>query len=185
MSASFRPGPLPGTLIIQPTVVSDHRGYFIETYKHTEYHEHGVLEVFVQDNHCLSVAGVLRGLHFQRGPFAQGKLVRVVRGAVWDVAVDVRIESPTRGQWFGLELSAENRTQLYLPPGFAHGFLTLSREAEFCYKCSAEYHRASEGGIRWDDPDLAIAWPLADLRVSISSKDSQLPSFRDFLRSVP
>lgn len=177
MPALFTSGPLPGLVIIQPQVFPDGRGSFFETYKQTEYRANGVPEVFVQDNHSVSTRGVLRGLHFQTGDYAQGKLVRVIRGAVWDVAVDCRPASPTLGQWFGLELSSKNRTQLYIPPGFAHGFLTLSEEAEFCYKCTAEYHKASEGGIRWDDAILGISWPLQSLDLSVSEKDEALPTW--------
>jgi len=175
MPASFAPGPLAGLVIIQPRVFPDGRGSFFETYKQSEYAANGVADEFVQDNHSVSTRGVLRGLHFQNSPHAQGKLVRVVQGAVWDVAVDLRPESPTYGQWFGLELSADNRTQLYIPVGFGHGFVTLSETAEFVYKCTAEYNKAREGGVRWDDPTLGIAWPLAGLEVSVSDKDAALP----------
>lgn len=181
MPASFARGPIEGLVIVQPWVSPDGRGSFFETYKQSEYRANGIPELFVQDNHSVSAKGVLRGLHFQNGEHAQGKLVRVVRGAVWDVAVDCRPGSVTLGRSFGLELSAENRTQFYIPPGFAHGFVTLSDEAEFCYKCTAEYHKASEGGIRWDDPDLAIEWPLDGLEVSVSEKDAVLPLWQDWL----
>lgn len=180
MPATFQPGPLPGLVVVQPRVFADGRGSFFETYKQSEYQVNGVPKAFVQDNHSVSTRGVLRGLHFQTGQHAQGKLVRVVRGRVWDVAVDLRPGSATFGRWHGLELSAENRTQFYLPPGFAHGFLTLSEEAEFCYKCTAEYDKASEGGLRWDDPTLAIAWPLAGLEVSVSDKDAALPTWNQW-----
>ncbi|MEI8095221.1 MAG: dTDP-4-dehydrorhamnose 3,5-epimerase [Spirochaetales bacterium] len=175
MPASFTPGPLAGLVIIQPRVFPDGRGSFFETYKQTEYASNGVADAFVQDNHSVSTQGVLRGLHFQNPPFVQGKLVRVIQGCVWDVAVDLRPESPTFGRWFGLELSAENRTQFYIPAGFGHGFVTLSETAEFVYKCTAEYNKASEGGVRWDDPTLGIAWPLAGLEVSVSDKEAALP----------
>lgn len=181
MPANFTQGPIEGLVIAQPRVFPDGRGSFFETYKQSEYQANGIPEAFVQDNHSVSVEGVLRGLHFQKGDHAQGKLVRVVRGAVWDVAVDCRPASPTLGRWYGLILSAENRTQFYIPPGFAHGFVTLSDEAEFCYKCTAEYHKASEGGLRWDDPTLAIEWPLAGLEVSVSEKDAVLPTWKDWL----
>jgi dTDP-4-dehydrorhamnose 3,5-epimerase len=183
MPATFSAGPLPGLVLVQPRVFPDGRGCFFETYKHSEYAAHGIPDAFVQDNHSVSVKGVLRGLHFQTGDHSQGKLVRVIRGAVWDVAVDLRPGSSGFGKWFGLELSAENRTEFYLPPGFAHGFVTLSDEAEFCYKCTAEYHKASEGGIRWDDPDLAIAWPLVGLDVSVSEKDALLPTWKAWQES--
>lgn len=183
MPATFAPGPLSGLVIVQPRIFPDGRGSFFETYKYSEYAANGVDALFLQDNHSISSKGVLRGLHFQTGDHGQGKLVRVVRGAVWDVAVDLRPESPTLGQWFGLELSAESRTQFYIPPRFAHGFLTLVDGTEFCYKCTAEYHKASEGGLRWDDPALAIKWPLDGLKVSISDKDASLPTWQDWLRS--
>ena len=175
MPASFSPGPLPGLVIVQPRVFPDGRGAFFETYKHSEYAANGIAEQFVQDNHSVSSRGVLRGLHFQTSPHAQGKLVRVVAGAVWDVAADLRPGSATYGQWYGLELSAENRVQFYLPPGFAHGFLTLSDTAEFLYKCTAEYDKASESGIRWDDPILAIRWPSLGGKPMVSEKDALLP----------
>jgi dTDP-4-dehydrorhamnose 3,5-epimerase len=172
---------MPGLVIVQPRIFPDGRGSFFETYKQSEYAANGVAETFVQDNHSVSAKGVLRGLHFQTGDHAQGKLVRVVRGAVWDVAVDLRRSSPAFGQWFGLELSEQNRTQFYIPAGFAHGFVTLADGTEFCYKCTAEYHKASEGGVRWDDPTLAIEWPLAGLEVSVSDKDALLPLWNDWL----
>jgi dTDP-4-dehydrorhamnose 3,5-epimerase len=174
MPALFSAGPLAGLVIVQPKIFPDGRGSFFETYKRSEYVANGIVEDFVQDNHSVSSRGVLRGLHFQRDPHAQGKLVRVVVGAVWDVAVDLRPSSPTYGHWHGLELSAENRVQFYVPAGFAHGFVTLSETAEFVYKCTAEYDKASESGIRWDDPSLAIAWPHAG-DLSISEKDKALP----------
>lgn len=181
MPATFSAGPLEGLVLTQPRVFPDGRGSFFETYKQSEYQANGITEAFVQDNHSISSRGVLRGLHYQNAPQAQGKLVRVIRGAVWDVAVDLRRVSPTFGRWFGLELSAENRTQLYIPPGFAHGFLTLKDDTEFCYKCTAEYHKASEGGIRWDDPTLAIQWPFVGLEVSISEKDAVLPLWNEWV----
>lgn len=175
MPATFSPGPIPGLVIVHPRVFPDGRGSFFETYKQSEYAANGIAEAFVQDNHSVSSKGVLRGLHFQNAPHGQGKLVRVIAGAVWDVAVDLRPGSATYGQWYGLELSAQNRTQFYIPAGFAHGFVTLTDGTEFCYKCTAEYHRASEGGVRWDDPQLAIRWPLSGLEVSVSEKDAALP----------
>lgn len=180
MPASFKTCSLDGLVIVTPTIFPDERGSFFESYKQSEYRAHGIPDSFVQDNHSVSVQGVLRGLHFQRQPFAQGKLVRVVRGAVWDVAVDLRRSSPTLGQWYGLELSAENRVQFYIPPGFAHGFLTLSPEAEFCYKCTAEYQKDSEGGLRWDDDTLRISWPLGTSQPLVSPKDSELPGWDEW-----
>lgn len=184
MSATFSPGPLAGLVVVRPRIFPDGRGSFFETYKLSEYSANGISEIFVQDNQSVSSIGVLRGLHFQTGDHSQGKLVRVVRGAVWDVAVDIRPRSPTLGQWFGLELSAENRLQFYIPPGFAHGFLTLVDGTEFCYKCTAEYHKASEVGVRWDDPTLAIKWPVDGQPVSVSEKDAVLPTWQDMLRYI-
>lgn len=179
MPASFEPGPLAGLLIIRPRIFNDERGYFFESYKQSEYEQAGLTGQFVQDNHSQSSKGVLRGLHFQNEPYAQGKLVRVIAGSVWDVAVDLRPESPTFKQWHGLVLSAENRIQFYIPPGFAHGFLTLEDKTEFVYKCTAEYNKDSEGGYRWNDPSLAIAWPDIGMEALVSSKDDILPFFGD------
>jgi dTDP-4-dehydrorhamnose 3,5-epimerase len=134
---------------------------------------------FVQDNHSKSAAGVLRGLHYQRPPHAQGKLVRVARGRVWDVAVDIRHDSPTFGQWVGVELSAENRRQLWIPEGFAHGFLSLEDDTEFLYKTTDVYAKECEGAIRWNDPDLAIDWPLnPELPPSLADKDAAAPGLK-------
>jgi len=184
MTTSFTPGPLSGLVIVQPKVFSDGRGSFYETYRQSEYRANGITESFVQDNHSVSGRGVLRGLHFQTGEHAQGKLVRVVRGVVWDVAVDCRPESPSFGRWHGLILSAENRTQFYIPAGFAHGFLALSDEAEFCYKCTAEYNKVSEGGVRWDDATLSVEWPLDGLDVFVSEKDAVLPTWKDWTEGL-
>ena len=150
--------PIEGLYIIEPMVHGDNRGYFMETYNQRDMEEHGLNMVFVQDNQSSSVKGVLRGLHFQK-EYPQGKLVRVVRGKVFDVAVDVRYGSSTYGKWFGIELSAENKKQFYISEGFAHGFLVLSEEAEFCYKVTDFYHPGDEGGIAWNDPEIGIEWP--------------------------
>ena len=149
---------IPGLLIIEPTVHGDHRGYFMETYNENDMKEAGVDVKFVQDNQSMSKKGVLRGLHFQK-QYPQGKLVRVIRGAVYDVALDLRKDSPTFGKWHGVELTAENKKQFYLPAGFAHGFLVLSDEAEFCYKATDFYHPNDEGGIMWNDPEIGVEWP--------------------------
>lgn len=150
--------PIEGLYVIEPTVHGDDRGYFMETYNYNDMKEHGLDMVFVQDNQSKSNKGVLRGLHYQiKHP--QGKLVRVIRGRVFDVAVDIRKGSKTYGKWFGVELTEENKKQFYISPGFAHGFLVLSDEAEFCYKCTDFYHPDDEGGIAWDDPTIAISWP--------------------------
>lgn len=179
MPAQFKPGPIDGLVIIEPRVFPDERGFFFESFKASEYVSAGIPAHFVQDNHSKSSRGVLRGLHFQNVPHAQGKLVRVTQGTVWDVAVDLRKNSPTYKKWFGLELSAENRVMLYIPPGFAHGFLTISETAEFLYKCTAEYDKASEGGLRWDDPDVGIDWPKLQTDYLVSEKDKLLPLLKD------
>ena len=145
------PCDIEGLYVIEPTVFKDERGYFVETYNQNDMKEAGLDMVFVQDNQSMSTRGVLRGLHFQK-QFPQGKLVRVVRGKVFDVAVDLRSDSKTYGKWFGVELSAENMKQFYIPEGFAHGFLVLSDEAEFCYKCTDFYHPGDEDGLAWNDP---------------------------------
>ena len=168
-----------GLLVIEPQVLGDERGYFIETYNQCDMAEAGLNMVFVQDNQSMSRRGVLRGLHYQIN-HPQGKLVRVIRGEVFDVAVDLRPGSPTRGQWHGELLSASNHKQLYIPEGFAHGFYVRSEEAEFCYKCTDFYHPGDEGGIRWNDPDIAVEWPLMDgVPVLLSDKDKAQPFFRD------
>lgn len=167
---------VPGIVVIETSVFGDDRGYFMETYHEEEFAAAGITGPFVQDNQSLSGKGVLRGLHFQRR-HTQGKLVRVLRGRVFDVGVDIRPGSPTFGRWAATELSDENRRQLYVPPGFAHGFLVLSDAAEFAYKCTDVYHPASEGGIRYDDADIGIRWPAVDAPVRTSEKDRQLPAF--------
>lgn len=151
-------GGIEGLCIIEPAVHGDNRGYFMETYNQNDMHEAGLDMVFVQDNQSMSVKGVLRGLHFQK-QYAQGKLVRVIKGAVFDVAVDLRAGSATYGKWYGVELTAENHKQFYIPEGFAHGFLVLSDTAEFCYKCTDFYHPGDEGGLAWNDPKIGIKWP--------------------------
>lgn len=151
-------GGIEGLCIIEPTVYGDARGYFCETYNQKDMQEAGLDMVFVQDNQSMSVKGVLRGLHFQK-EFPQGKLVRVIKGRVFDVAVDLRSGSETYGKHFGVELSEENHKQFYLPEGFAHGFLVLSDMAEFCYKVTDFYHPGDEGGLAWNDPEIAIQWP--------------------------
>lgn len=151
-------GGIEGLCVIEPAVHGDARGYFMETYNQNDMHEEGLDMVFVQDNQSSSVKGVLRGLHFQK-QFPQGKLVRVVKGSVFDVAVDLRKDSKTYGKWFGVELTEENKKQFYIPEGFAHGFLVLSDLAEFCYKCTDFYHPGDEGGLAWNDPEIGIKWP--------------------------
>lgn len=150
-------GGIEGLCVIEPAVHGDNRGYFMETYNQNDMREAGLDMVFVQDNQSMSVKGVLRGLHFQK-QYPQGKLVRVIHGSVFDVAVDLRANSATYGKWFGVELTAENKKQFYIPEGFAHGFLVLSERAEFCYKCTDFYHPGDEGGLAWNDPDIGIEW---------------------------
>ena len=147
-----------GLYVIEPTVHGDARGYFMETYNQNDMHEAGLDMVFVQDNQSMSVKGVLRGLHFQK-QYPQGKLVRVIKGEVFDVAVDLRAGSPTFGKWYGIVLSEENKKQFYISEGFAHGFLVLSDTAEFCYKVTDFYHPGDEGGLAWNDPEININWP--------------------------
>ena len=167
---------LNGVLIVEPAIYSDNRGIFFECYSKRKYLEQGVKEEFVQDNHSISEKGTLRGLHYQVGG-GQAKLVRVTRGRVFDVVVDIRKESPTFGQWVGIELSGENFKQVYIPIGFAHGFCVLSDSAEFLYKCSNYYSPEDERGIIWNDPDIAIDWPIKN--PILSEKDQSLPTFRD------
>ena len=177
MSASLKvtPTAIPGVLILEPRVFGDSRGFFLESFNQEAFNEATGLDVrFVQDNHSRSAQGVLRGLHYQVAPHAQGKLVRVVRGSVFDVAVDTRRESPTYGQWVGLELSEDNHRQLWIPPGLAHGFLVTSESADFLYKTSDYYTPEAERSIRWNDPTLGIAWPL-DGAPTLSAKDAAAP----------
>ena len=173
------PCDIEGLYVIEPTVFKDERGYFEETYNQNDMKEAGLDMVFVQDNQSMSTRGVLRGLHFQK-QFPQGKLVRVVRGKVFDVAVDLRSDSKTYGKWFGVELSAENMKQFYIPEGFAHGFLVLSDEAEFCYKCTDFYHPGDEGGLAWNDPEIGVEWPLEEgVDLIISEKDQKWKGLKD------
>ena len=168
-----------GLCVIEPTVFKDERGYFMETYNQNDFKEAGLDMVFVQDNQSMSVRGVLRGLHYQK-QFPQGKLVRAVRGEVFDVAVDLRADSETYGKWFGVVLSAENKKQFYIPEGFAHGFLVLSDEVEFAYKCTDFYHPGDEGGMAWNDPDIGIQWPLQEgVELIISEKDQKWGGFKE------
>ena len=180
MAFDFQKTEIPGLLVITPQVFSDDRGFFLESWKLSVFREAGIKEEFVQDNHSLSSRGVLRGLHFQKEPEAQGKLVRVITGAVWDVAVDIRKDSESYGKWFALELTEENHRMFYIPPGFAHGFYTLRDNTHFLYKCTREYAPEYDSGIIWDDPDLAINWPIEKTVVpDVSLKDGQLSSFRN------
>jgi len=174
---------LPGVLIITPRVFKDPRGFIFESYNQETFRAHGIETVFVQDNHSKSARGTLRGLHFQLAPMAQDKLVRCVRGMIWDVAADIRIGSPTFGRWVGVELSADNFRQFFVPAGFAHGFCVLSEEAEVLYKTSAVYSQAHERGIAWDDAELAITWPVTE--PLLSDRDRAAPSLADYLAGTP
>lgn len=176
MPFSIEQGPMQGLFLIQPKVFGDSRGYFLETWSQKACEEAGLNAWFVQDNQSKSVKGVLRGLHFQK-KYPQGKLVRVIHGEVFDVALDLRNNSPTFGKWHGVVLSGELQNQFYVPPGFAHGFLVLSDEVVFAYKCTDFYHPEDESGIRWDDPALGIKWPLNGISPQLSSKDILLPLF--------
>lgn len=187
-------GGIEGLCVIMPSVHGDSRGYFMETYNQKDMEEHGICVTFVQDNQSMSVKGVLRGLHFQKN-FPQTKLVRVIKGRVFDVAVDLRSGSVTYGKWYGVELTDENKKQFLIPRGFAHGFLVLSDVAEFCYKCDDFYHPSDEGGLAWNDPSIGISWPevegtypgsasasgyaLADgTPIKLSEKDQQWPAIQ-------
>lgn len=169
---------LPGVLIIEPKVFGDHRGFFLETFQVERYKDVGIDLPFVQDNHSRSQKGVLRGLHFQRTR-PQGKLVSVSRGAVYDVAVDINPDSPTCGHYVGVELSDENHRQMWVPPGYAHGFCVLSDVADFQYKCTDLYFPDDEGGLIWNDPDVAIPWPITDPQ--LSPKDQKNPTLKQLL----
>ena len=169
---------LDGVVIIEPDVFGDHRGFFMESWSQMKMEEAGLYYDFVQDNHSMSsVKGTLRGIHFQRGDKAQAKLVRCVRGAVLDVAVDLRHESPTYKQWVAVELSAENKKQLLIPRGFGHGFVTLTDEVEFVYKADNYYAPEADGGIRWNDPEIGVEWGVKD--PILSAKDERNPFLKD------
>ncbi|MGV3597058.1 MAG: dTDP-4-dehydrorhamnose 3,5-epimerase [Bacteroidota bacterium] len=168
-----------GPLVLQPKVFYDERGYFYESYNADAFKNAGIPDVFVQDNQSLSQKGALRGLHFQAPPFAQGKLVRVIKGAVYDVIVDIRKNSPTYGKHYGIELTEENFTMFWVPPGFAHGFVTLKDNTIFTYKCTNVYNKASEGGLLWSDPALGIDWNIE--HPIVSDKDKVLPNFENLV----
>jgi dTDP-4-dehydrorhamnose 3,5-epimerase len=171
---------VPEVLCLTPRYLEDERGFFSETYKQSEFQSLGIYEAFVQDNHSRSVKNVLRGLHFQYAPQAQAKLIRCIVGEILDIVVDIRPQSPTFKQWVSVTLSAENRQMLYIPAGFAHGFLTRSDWAEIVYKTSAEYAPALDAGILWNDPELGIDWQL-DVTPQLSAKDKGLPTLRNLL----
>lgn len=176
---------IPEVVVVELQAFQDERGWFMESFNEKHFHnalrahDLPVPSAFVQDNHSCSRKGVLRGLHYQIEPHVQGKLVRVVSGAAWDVAVDIRRDSPTFGKWVGVELSADNKRMVWIPAGFAHGFVALKDDTHFLYKTTDYYARDCEGAIRWDDSELAIAWPITD--VVVNKKDSDAPSLRDFL----
>lgn len=176
---SIEENEIEGLKVITPTVFGDERGYFLETYNYNDFKEAGIDIEFVQDNQSSSKRGVLRGLHYQLN-HPQDKIVRVISGEVFDVAVDLRAGSKTYGKWFGVVLSAENKKQFYIPKGFAHGFLVLSENAEFAYKCSDFYHPNDEGGLIWNDSEIAIDWPIAeDMELIISEKDQNWKELKD------
>ena len=173
-----------GLKIITPQVFGDARGYFMETYNYNDFKEAGIPEVFVQDNQSASKGGVLRGLHFQK-QFPQDKLVRVIKGAVYDVAVDLRPDSPTFGKWHGELLTEENKKQFFVPKHFAHGFLVVSDYAEFCYKCTDFYHPEDEGGIMWNDPAIGVEWPLKEgMELTFSERDTKWASFEEYKKQI-
>lgn len=171
-----------GLKIITPSVFGDARGYFMESYNYNDFKEAGIGEVFVQDNQSASKRGVLRGLHFQI-EHPQDKLVRVIKGEVFDVAVDLRKDSPTFGQWYGVLLSEENKKQFFVPKNFAHGFLVLSDYAEFCYKCTDFYHPGDEGGLIWNDPEIGVQWPIPEgMELIFSDRDTKWGGLSDFVK---
>lgn len=179
MPFEFIRAAIPDVVVIRPRLFRDGRGFFLECYKRSDFAAHGIGEVFVQSNHSRSVAGTLRGLHYQKRPKAQGKLVRAVVGEVFDVAVDLRRGSPTYGKWVGLTLSADDPTMIYIPVGFAHGFCVVSETAEVLYMTTEEYAPAEEAGVIWDDQDLGIQWPVA--KPTLSERDRHWPPLRDAL----
>lgn len=179
MSITISATPLSGVLVIEPRVFRDTRGFFTESYHQRSLEQAGFYEVFVQDNHSRSTYGVLRGLHFQNLTAPMGKLVRCTRGAIFDVAVDLRVGSPTFSQWYGVELTEDNFKQLWVPVGFAHGFVTLTEVADVQYKCTNFYQPMAEGSIRWNDEQVGIRWPIAEL--TLSHKDQQAGFLTDYL----
>ena len=177
MPFTFKKLSIPGIILIKPHIFTDERGFFIETYKHSNFDKAGIIENFMQDNLSKSKKNVLRGLHYQKNPAAQGKLVRCINGRIFDVAVDICKGSPTYMKWVGIELSEKNNYMLYISPGFAHGFVVLSDEAEVMYKCTREYSPENDRGIIWNDPDININWPVEE--PVLSRKDNSLPFLKD------
>lgn len=180
----FTPGPLEGLMIIEPKVFGDDRGYFYESYLKPKFVEAGITEEFVQDNQSFSEKNIVRGLHFQKPPHAQSKLIRALSGEVYDVAVDMRPDSPTFGKWFGIYLSAENHKIFYIPHGFAHGFCVTSDSATLLYKCGDVYNKEAENGVRWDDAELNIDWPIDRSKVILSDKDAELKTFSEIKKEL-
>jgi dTDP-4-dehydrorhamnose 3,5-epimerase len=177
MPFEFEPLEIPGLVAIRPKVFKDHRGFFLETFKRSDFADNGIDGEFVQDNLSFSTRNVIRGLHYQLSPAAQGKLVSVIKGRAWDVAVDIRKGSPHFLKWHGLELGEKNHIMLFIPPGFAHGFVALSEDVHFLYKCTSEFAQNLERGIRWDDPDINIEWPIEN--PIVSDRDTNLPLLKD------
>ncbi len=174
------PTRIPGVVTIDTDFFEDDRGFFIESYHRTQYTQHGICHVFVQDNHSRSRRNVLRGFHYQDETAPMGKLVRCLRGAILDVAVDLRVGSPTLGQWVAVELTADNKSQVMVPVGFGHAVLALTDGAEVFYKCSGFYNPSAEGGVAWNDPDIAVDWPIAE--PVLSARDQGHPSFKEYLQ---
>ena len=179
MPFTFKSLSIPGVILIEPQAFPDDRGYFFESFKTSDFQKAGLPTQFVQDNFSFSKKGVIRGLHYQQSPKAQGKLISVIKGCAWDVAVDIRQESETFMKWAAVELDDQNHAMLFIPPGFAHGFLALSDDVHLIYKCTNEYDPQADAGIRWDDPDIAIPWPITSPILSV--KDQQLPYVRDIV----
>ncbi len=177
MTFEFKRLEIPGVILITPKVFSDERGFFMESYKESEFKANGINFEFKQDNHSKSSKNVLRGLHYQLEPYAQGKLVRVITGKIFDVAVDIRKGSPTFGKWVSAELSEDNKKMLWIPPGFAHGFLSLEDNTNVLYKSTNEYNKESERGISWNDPEIGIKWPINN--PLLSDKDKKHPILKD------
>lgn len=173
MSFTFRALSIPDIILIEPVVFPDNRGYFFEIFRESEFNNANLPVIFPQDNFSFSGKNVIRGLHYQKHPKTQGKIVAVIKGRIWDVAVDIRRNSSTYLKWISIELNDENRSMLYIPPGFAHGFLALSEDVHLLYKCTNEYDSKLDAGIRWDDPDIGIRWPVKN--PILSEKDAKLP----------
>lgn len=179
MKFIFEAQTIPDVILITPTVFQDDRGFFMESYHKEEFYNGGICEEFVQDNHSRSMKGVVRGLHFQKGEYAQGKLVRATQGEIFDAVVDIRKGSPTYGKWVGVKLTATSKQMLYVPAGFAHGFMVLSDSAEVQYKATNFYHPAAEGGVVWNDPEVGIVWPSLDTELIIAPRDANWPRLAD------